>query len=35
MEVVACRKDKSYFPADLQIGEAKIENTNDICLRYS
>ena len=28
MEAVACRKDKSYFPADLQIGEAKIENTN-------
>ena len=28
MEAVACRKDESYFPADLQIGEAKIENTN-------
>ena len=27
LEAVACRKDKSYFPADLQIGEAKIENT--------
>ena len=26
MEVVAIRKDQSYFPADLQIGEAKIED---------
>ena len=26
MEAVAFRKDKSYFPADIQIGEAKIED---------
>ncbi|WP_328285276.1 PAS domain S-box protein [Paenibacillus alkaliterrae] len=28
MEAVALRKDKSHFPADIQIGEAIIENQN-------
>lgn len=28
LEAVAIRKDKSYFPVDIQIGEAKIEDRN-------
>lgn len=28
IEAVAVRKDQSYFPIDLQIGQAKIEDTN-------
>ena len=30
IEAVAVRKDQSYFPVDLQIGEAQLEDTNII-----